>query len=173
MNCELLSRIRPDVAGRSAAGLEEARWQACEWDYLRRFPRPRKGAAGAGVRFEKRVVEALEEKHSAFLPSPVFTFSTKYSPKATCIPDGLLFTRDEIIIFEVKLRHTIDAWYQLQQLYAPVVKRVFRRPVRMLEVCRSFNPDEKWPSEFRLVKDLDEFVTRPETPMGVWIWDER
>ena len=166
-----LSNVRADVRGRTASGLLSAELQLGAFNYVNRYRRPTRGAKGNGIRFEKRVVETLEKTHSNFFSGPAFSFKTIYNPRVVCIPDGLFFLKEEIVVVEIKLRHTVDAWYQLTQLYAPVVGMVFpNRRLRLLEICSSYDPVERFPEPYLTVSDLNSFLRASGPRMGVWIW---
>lgn len=61
------------------------------------------------------------------------------------IPDGLLELDDRIVIYECKLRHTSISYFQLTDLYAPVVRRWRGKPVTCIEVCKSYDPQTVYP----------------------------
>lgn len=90
-----------------------------------------------------------------YLPSPWFRFrSSGARSDRWCQPDGLLFQPLERIltIVEVKLQHTSDAWWQTNQLYAPVVARVFPPDLwtyNIVEVVKWFDPSVYFPWAFR------------------------
>ena len=161
--------VRPEVAGRNAGGLISAKILCAEYNYMSKFPRPRTGAKAAGLRFEKQVVKSLEQKYSGFISGIPFQYKTEYADKVICIPDGFLLYGKEIIVIEIKLRHTIDAWFQLRKLYSPVLQKVFSRPVRMMEICKVYEPGVVFPERILILKDVREFLTSKEE-MGVLLW---
>lgn len=63
-----------------------------------------------------------------------------------CRPDGILFVGQRAFVFEVKIRHTADAWWQLHHLYLPVL-RVYDPRYRYIpvEVSKNFDPDVRFP----------------------------
>lgn len=126
------------------------------------FPRPLAAAAKAGVRFEARVVSTLSEQYrQRFISNLPFTFKT-CSAQGKAIPDGLLFSSNgsEASIVEIKLRHSGDAWWQLERFYLPIVRealRVFR--ITAVEVVKHFDPWVKLPKQVALLGDIDEVFT--------------
>lgn len=92
-----------------------------------------------------------------------FTEAGRRAPRL-CQPDGLIFNfhRGTIVIVEFKLRHTSEAYYQLTQLYAPVLSHLFPRPLWRLGLCevvRWYDPSTIFPVVPRLrehVEDCDE-----------------
>lgn len=68
----------------------------------------------------------------------------------TCRPDGILALDDCWYLFEVKIRHTADAWWQLHRLYIPMLKALgITKPIIPVEVCRSFDPMVDFPGSSR------------------------
>ena len=67
-------------------------------------------------------------------------------------PDYVVSSRKCVYVFEVKLTHTQQAFRQLQDLYEPLVRGYFRRPVTLIEICKTLTPDKN----LRLIKDLSE-----------------
>lgn len=162
--------VRSSTAGRNARELIEAKAAWREYDYAKRFPLPKKGAKAEGIRFEKQIVKSLEEKYPGFISALPFIFSTPYNPRSVCIPDGLLVDKDEVVVVEIKLRHTMDAWFQLRQLYEPVIKKALRRErIRLVEVCKWYVPETKFPEKYEPVQTMEEFLGSREE-FGVVIW---
>jgi len=167
----MLEKVRPEVRGRSAVGLLQAQLKLEEYGFMQKFKLPRRGAKGQGVRFEAQVIKKLESHYPEFFSSPVFRFTTLYAAKAVCVPDGILFCKDELIIIEIKRNHTIDAWYQLNYLYSPVVQKALPgRKVRLLEICSVYHPEEVFPDRFSFVRSLEEFKNERGVELGVMIW---
>jgi len=88
-----------------------------------------KGRRGQGLRYEARAKEYLEGLFpEAFVPGPWFQFKCLGESKVRfCQPDGLLILPQEgkLVVVEIKLQHTSDAWWQLKWLYLPVLAAVF------------------------------------------------
>lgn len=161
--------IRHEVAGRHAGGLLDAKPLFAAYNYADKFPRAKRGARAAGHRFEAKVVKALEQKYPSFTTSLAFQFKTEYAEKNICIVDGLLALDDEVVVVEVKLRHTVDAWFQLRKLYQPVLKKALNKPIRALEICSVYEPQARFPEPFLIVTNIEEFI-RSRCDLGVLIW---
>jgi len=124
------------------------------------------GAFAAGQRYEARVHELLLVQFPvSYVRSPWFAFSGSGGARH-CQPDGLLldFRSGSVTIVEIKLYHTERAWWQLEQLYRPVISRAFGPQWRVAtaEVCRFYDPSISIPALVRLHADLtkcreDEF----------------
>lgn len=85
------------------------------------------GARAVGLRYEGKVHAALTERHGAqYLASPWFVFRSDNGPR-WCQPDGLLLDvcAGTILVIEVKHSITDRAWWWLQELYIPVVRKAF------------------------------------------------
>lgn len=161
--------IRHSVQGRTAEGLLEAQLGLSQYDFASRFPVPRKGAKAAGVRFEKKIVKELEAIYPMFIAGIPFHYRTRYNPRNNCLPDGILFREKDLVIIEIKLRHTADAWWQLRKLYQPVAVKAMGRPVRLLEICKYYEPEVRVPESQPLFASLEQFlVSRVE--LGCLIW---
>lgn len=166
------------ISGSTLRNVERARsrkhivrsldWAHPMYGYRHLEPSSRvRGAKRAGVLFESRVNEALTAKYDEYLSGLGFTFSDR-GERGICIPDGILYSHDRIIVVEVKLRHCIDAWHHLRRLYAPVVSLAYRRPVCCVEIVKYFDRSVKFPEPTKLIRSLDE--VREADPMGVLIW---
>lgn len=80
-----------------------------------------------GLRFERRVTEAIAERYGAgWLPQPVFRFLTAgYSSRA--VPDGILYSPEEILVVEIKYNYRREDLGQLEEFYLPIVRKAFPR----------------------------------------------
>ena len=87
--------------------------------------------------------------------------------------DALLIFPDRTLVFEAKRTWTPDAQEKLHYLYGPLVRAVWQRPTRLIQVCKHLRPGVG----SNVVFSLDEVVRVP-TPghQGdylVWCWDGR
>lgn len=88
--------------------------------------------------------------------------------KHWCQPDGLLQLAKHLLIIEFKYQHTIDAWYQLRQLYQPVVQVLFPDThIIVVEVVKWYDCALAFPEPARLLKDL---AAHNSDEFGVHIW---
>jgi len=84
-----------------------------------------------------------------------------------CQPDALLlFKSGAVLIVEVKLTHTANAWWQLRKLYEPVVKALTNHshPVYVVEICKSGDPLISFPEKVKMhsqgsLEDVKAFWT--------------
>jgi hypothetical protein len=88
-----------------------------------------------------------------------------------CQPDGLLIDveKSRIIVTEFKLKHCSEAWYQLFELYIPVVRNLFPGwEVVGVEICRWFDPATRVPAT--PVMRMNPFDALPDV-FNVHIWN--
>jgi hypothetical protein len=125
-------------------------------------PSKARGAKLDGLRYERRVVDVLSAIYGLdFHPSPMIRYRVGTEWKRAIL-DGLLFLPQWTVIIEVKLAHTADVWEQLMGRYLPLVRILTGRPVRPVEVCRSYDPSTSLPGPHSLITSLH----RPALPLG-------
>lgn len=138
-------------------------------------------ARKAGVRYEARFHSFGSKLWGSAYTSyeqQLFAFNDTLGPRAIR-PDGVLRPdgTEFLVIFEVKVRHCIDSYFQLAQVYSPVLHQFapFRGLTHILiEVCRSFDPFIAYPALIQRLDmlDLGEYCTcvQPLDQIGVLIW---
>jgi hypothetical protein len=133
-----------------------------------------RGVRRAGQIYEQRAQNYFCEVYDAcYLPSPWLQFRTKTASHLQyCQPDGLLFLPDKfaIVVIEFKLRHTANAYWQVHNLYVPVLEKIFagrKWHFRKLEVTQWYDCNEYFPCDVTLVQDP---LLVPKSKMGVHIW---
>lgn len=105
-------------------------------------------AQANGRRYEEKALPYLEQwaKGNGYIPrlKPWIVYRDLLGRVRYCQPDFLAIgeTTDNLLIVEVKLRHTRDAFKQLR-LYREMVSSLHpRHVVSLIELCRYFDPDE-------------------------------
>lgn len=110
-----------------------------------------------GIAFEIRVQDVLSAIYGdQFFCNVPILFEDRRGLHR-CIPDGVLrLSPSSIAIIEIKLRHTERAYWQLEKLYKPVLRKMVTPGSRVytVEICRSYDPDEVWPGVHEVVKSL-------------------
>lgn len=142
--------------------------------------RPSRGhskAQLAGLRYEKRVHEKFETLYPksswvGYGPAPWISFRQENSGALRWSqPDGFIldWRRSLIIIVEVKIKHSTNAWWGLRGLYEPVCACLFGSTWRLAlcEVVNYFEPEVKWPEQPRMVRDPTHLKAGE---IGVNIW---
>lgn len=79
-----------------------------------------------------------------------------------CQPDGFFKFKDHILLVEIKLRHSIQAFYQLRDLYSPLLQKYFDLPVRCVEIVKWFDPLVFWPEKI-LFAETPPWLTEIES----------
>ncbi len=131
-------------------------------------------AQHSGLRYEDKAQEWLCATLPDYVRSPWVRFveHTEFGDdKRACVPDGLLLQPPNAFVFEIKIRHTTDAWFQLRRLYAPVIAALPRIDrVFLIEVCSSFDPSVLNPEPIARILDIERFCESPWHPYGVFVW---
>lgn len=138
---------------------------------------PRNAARKNGVKYERQAQEYLDAAYSGqYLPSPWLKFRCRGEGAARyCQPDGLLFdwARHSVLVIEIKYRHTPEAWGQVNDLYLPVLRKLFERcqyQFRRCEMVRWYDPAVAVPGPYAMVSDP---MLTPASKFGVFIWKKR
>lgn len=118
-----------------------------------------------GKRYEKRVFAFLERTLPGVKIQPWIEFSSKGNLRY-CQPDAFFLDIDKLrlTIFEVKYTHTIDAYWQLEHLYRPVLQA--RYPdfsIYRVEITRNFDPAVQFPIDLYLYFNLFELLDNPQS----------
>jgi hypothetical protein len=76
-------------------------------------------------------------------------------------PDAILLLEDprRIAILEVKYQHTIEAYWQLEHYYLPLLREFFHKAGRefvTVEICKWYDPALAYPRPVRLVESLNQ-----------------
>lgn len=118
-----------------------------------------RGVKRAGITFEKKVGDVLE---NAFGLQVVHGAWIKYVDgvygERCCSPDYLVIDvwKGLVTIVECKLSHTKDAWIQINDVYTPVVRKLFPNfEVRGIEVCKNFERSKPYPVTPNIVCGFD------------------
>ena len=85
------------------------------------------GARAAGLRYERKVQDYLLDKFAErYLPAPWFIFTSDNGPR-WCQPDGILIDIEAGRLWVIEVKHSITdrAWWWLNELYVPVVRKAF------------------------------------------------
>lgn len=132
-------------------------------------------AQAAGIRYEKLALSHLVEL-VPLVPHPAFKFFASGFDQYA-IPDAIVVDAAERIltIIEIKIRHTSDACFQLNNLYKPIVQKAFPHMlVNLLEVCKSFDAEVSLPQHFKLVQDPVHFTKSYQSGvLGIYVYSGR
>ena len=131
-------------------------------------------AQRAGLLFERKAFLHLEKELGAVLFHPAFRFNSGKRFDEHAIPDALYIHDNILTIFEIKLSHTADAWYQLKLLYLPIVSKVYPDfHINLVEICKSYDPSIRLAETPEIIDSLHHFCCTPKPTFGVYIWRGR
>ncbi|TFH47979.1 MAG: hypothetical protein E4H01_07220 [Lysobacterales bacterium] len=105
-----------------------------------------------------------------YVSGPWFEFVDRTGGR-WCQADGLIVWQElkHIRIVEIKYQHTERAWWQLKQLYDPVVRRAFPEyEVTLLEVVHWHDPAVAFPEAYDLVSDCGAHLTMNKIGTHIW-----
>ena len=125
--------------------------------FIRKINRT-KGSKRAGELFEEKVhVELRKKFRDRYVSGAWIEYDGDLCGIKVCQPDGIIFDfeRGIITVVECKLSFTADAWYQLNELYIPVLRVMF--------------PEDLWQIRgVQIYKFAAGGVKYPEYPRVVW-----
>lgn len=133
--------------------------------------------------YQKKILQTLSDLYSDdFIPSPWFRYGFNYNNSIhynVCQPDGILLKQKDakliVTIIEVKLAHTADAYFQLFDLYLPILQRYYgeHTPLlefRMLEIVKFYDPNKVVPARVHLTPNENDL---PPNEFCVKIWSPK
>jgi len=113
----------------------------------------------AGLSFQRKVATRLvKEFGGAVTVEPWFRFRSRGSDRwRYCSPDAiLLLPYNNLIIVETKLTHVPDSYYQLKQLYEPVIRKHFGLVPKLCSIVKSYDGATPYPEEHDYIFELSE-----------------
>jgi hypothetical protein len=120
-----------------------------------RSAKPRQAAAKLGLRFESKVLKSLKAQFGSRFGSHIyFSFTSLTEPGRFAIPDGLLLSscRTTLLVTEIKLSHSGDAFHQLNNFYLPIVRKALPcLRIAALEIVHYYDPRVVLPKQKALV----------------------
>lgn len=132
-----------------------------------------RGARAKGLMYERKAHAHFGSIYGeAYIPNPWIQFKNSQQQLRWAQPDALLFDFKQgiLTIVEYKYQHTALAWWQLVELYLPLIKKLYPRKlwiVRLLEVVRYYDPCVMFPCEHTILKSISDLF--PDQ-VGVYIW---
>jgi len=132
-----------------------------------------------GIRYERKAHQYLAERFpSGHVLAPWVSFKSRERiGYFHCQPDALILDlrRNSITVVEIKLKHTSDAWWQVRQLYMPVVQHIFGPSWDYIavELAKWFDPHTKFPERFEFVDDVGDLPALSPRTFHVHLWNGR
>ena len=117
-----------------------------------------RGKFAVGMKYEATVLDhlgllALGKPNLSLYEGQWFEFLDR-SGRRWCQIDALLLdhAQNAAIICEIKYQHTPDAWWQLRELYYPVIKAAFPKlhPICLCEIVHYYDAKVEWPERHDL-----------------------
>src|SRR5262249_27594517 len=122
---------------------------------LPRIAKPKQAAAKLGLRFERKVLKSLQHEFGSRYGSHIyFSFTSLSESGRFAVPDALLLSpcRTTLLVAEIKLRHTGDAFHQLHNFYLPIVRKALPLlRIAPLEIVHYYDPRVLLPKQKALV----------------------
>ena len=155
---------------REAGDVRQA-W-SCEGPFGRTSPRlSGSGAQRAGIRYQRKVDKMLAKQLPGVKLGQWFAFQNGGPKVRYCQPDALWPQGEALLCLEVKVRFGPDAFWQLEDLYRPVLQRALGKDPLLGILCKHFDPYVLAPSEYVLVEELTmDAFRRADPKVGVFIW---
>ncbi len=177
---ERLPTISPTYFKRTVGELS---WAALDFGSQISMPRPKAAAARLGLKFEAVVCRELTRCFpGTFVSAIPISFQEihrgahGYSRPSTAIPDGLLLSGDarSLCIIEIKLRHSQDAWAQLNRFYLPLLRKIVGDSLvlRTLEICKYYDPGVQLPNGKELLLKPEEVFNADGKKHSILIWEK-
>ena len=127
------------------------------------------------MRYERQVLRHLSllvlgKEDLTLRPGPWIEFIDR-SGKRWCQPDAFLLSvkNNYCFIYEVKYQHTADAWWQLTQLYAPVLAVLYPwMQFGLVEICHWHDPLVKFPEPYDLTDSPFRIPNGRRVAVHIW-----
>lgn len=166
-----MSNYPKPVNFRPAANVTRAWFSDHAPPFLRRPAR--RGRKRQGLLYQSRAADMLQTRYGDLLVAePWICFDDAHANHRWCQPDFLLVDvlKGRITIIEAKYQHCPEAWFQLFQLYKPVVSHLFppsQWRIGCVELVKWFDPSTSVPEP----PVLREFIHDPlDGKFCVHIW---
>lgn len=135
-----------------------------------------RGAKAEGYRYERKAQEKLRslaaERPELLFQSGVWIeFQDEGGPRRWCQVDAFILNRETMnaICYEVKYRHTADAWFQLWRLYIPILSACFLEyRWEGCEIVKWFDAATRFPEPFSLSPSPFIVPVRGRTAVHIW-----
>jgi len=132
----------------------------------------RTSAQRRGLKYEAKVQKWLKKQLGPeYMVQPRLEVLGRSYLLRLLLPDGLLMLSDVATIIEIKSQHMPESYWQLRHLYEPAVRALPRIcHVNCLTVVKSYDPAMPYPEEIERVFDIQDWVLREHSKIGVLRW---
>lgn len=123
-----------------------------------------------GLRYEAKVQAMVVGEFPGYLPGPCIHFKDNYVMRMAQ-PDGILVFDDFVVVVEIKYQHMPEAWWQLDQLYKPLIAKLWpQKQISLIEICRSYDPSMPFPVPIKRFDALKDWCSQYRSEFGVLVW---
>lgn len=125
------------------------------------------GTRAKGLAYERALARTFDRKYPDILHGQWYSFFAD-GEHGYCQPDFVRASGGEIVVLECKLTNIEQATEQLLDLYFPILRKTYCRPVRGIIVTRSVH---RAPSLATIVSTFNEALvaSRDRVPVLHWI----
>ena len=134
----------------------------------RNIPKPSRltGSRAAGIAYEKKVIRTLKRRFpTADLKYHEWLQFADKNGGGYAEPEAYIVLKEFVFLLECKRTGGLAGKLQVTELYAPLLERVYERPVRSLLICKYVT--ESTPGPF--VQSVEEFLMG-SMPFATWHW---
>lgn len=119
------------------------------------IPRPGgKGSKALGRTYQNKVGKFIRRKFPDLVTGQWFEY-VDANGRGWCETDHYLVFEDQVILFECKLTQTHVAFLQMDELYKPILRKIYGKPVTGVQVCKHLT------ERGRSITDVREALIRP------------
>ena len=91
-----------------------------------------------------------------------------------CWPDAIYLSPRCAYVFEIKLRHTELAYWELNEVYLPALRPLFKVPLIGVEMCCWYHREVRLPVERRVATSWRKLpFPAPQDEHLVYLWDAK
>lgn len=129
-----------------------------------------------GLKYEAKVVKMLTALYPELVSGAWMKFAAgtfPYVRERWCQADAFLadHTLKRVYVFEIKLSHIANSWWQLQRLYIPVLRHIFiGYDFVPIEICKWYDPHTAFPVFFKPEPNIRELSKLSPNVFYVHIW---
>lgn len=112
-----------------------------------------------GLKYERKVSSKLSEQYPIeWTPGAWICYLCGLEEYPLyCQLDGFLSFGDKIVLVEVKYNHCVDSYFQLLDVYLPLMRHLFPgKSISVCEVVKWYDPSTAFPVSIKLQKDLEK-----------------
>ncbi len=98
-------------------------------------PSKLKGSRAKGLAYQRQVEKELASLWAGVRSGQWFLFFDAFG-RGHAQPDAFVVFPTHVLLFEIKLTQTHEAFLQMAQLYSPILEHVYKRPIMTVQICK-------------------------------------